>query len=211
MFGIKTKIDVMKARFRWRKLNPRNFTNVGSLAFGFENVKVGDWSYGDLNILTSSHEPSLKIGTCCSIARDVPFVIFDDHPLNTFSTYPWKVRALGESGPEALDKGGIIVGDDVWIGYRATILDGVRIGQGGVVGAGAVVTKDVEPYTIVGGVPARPIRKRFDDETIQQLMQIDFSKVNRMFIERHRDALYAPLQTETLRELLDGLGDRYEL
>jgi acetyltransferase-like isoleucine patch superfamily enzyme len=211
MFGIKDAIATVRAKIRWRKLNPNNLTNAGFHSFGFDNVIVGDWTYGDINILTSSHEPRLEIGAFCSIARDVTFVICDEHPLDTFSTYPWKVRVLGEARPEALGKGGISVGDDVWLGYRSTVLDGVTIGRGGCVAAGAVVTKDVEPYTIVGGVPAKPIRKRFDEATIQRLMQVDFSKINRSYVEEHRDALYAPLDADVLQELLDEAEDGHEL
>ena len=68
--------------------------------------------------------------------------------------------------------GDIIIGNDVWIGYEAVILPGVTIGDGAVIGCRAVVTKDVPPYTIVGGVPAKPIRKRFDEETIKELQKI---------------------------------------
>ena len=67
------------------------------------------------------------------------------------------------------NKGDIVIGNDVWIGYEALIMAGVHIGNGAIIGSRAVVTKDVPPYTIVGGVPARPIRKRFTDDTIQKL------------------------------------------
>ena len=67
------------------------------------------------------------------------------------------------------NKGDIVIGNDVWIGYEAVIMAGVHIGNGAIIAARAVVTKDVPPYTIVGGVPARPIRKRFDEEVIQEL------------------------------------------
>jgi virginiamycin A acetyltransferase len=69
-------------------------------------------------------------------------------------------------------KGDIVIGNDVWIGYEAVILSGVKIGDGAIIGARAVVTKDIPPYTIVGGVPAKVIRKRYDDETIQRFCQI---------------------------------------
>lgn len=211
MFGIKTKLDLIGARVRWRKLNTHNLTTVGFNAFGFDNVHVGRFSYGEINILTSSHEPSLTIGDFCSIAKGVMFVTCDEHPLDTLSTYPWKVRILGEPGPEARSKGGITLEDDVWIGYGATVLDGVRVGRGSVVAAGALVTRDVDPYTIVGGVPAKPIRKRFDEATIKELMDFDFTKVDRAFVERHRDALYQPLDTSTLGELMDDVEERHEL
>ncbi len=78
-----------------------------------------------------------------------------------------------EDIPTAWDnKGDIVVGNDVWIGYEAVILAGVTIGDGAIIGARAVVTRDVPPYTIVGGVPAKPIRKRFDEDTIARLLEL---------------------------------------
>lgn len=70
------------------------------------------------------------------------------------------------------NKGDIVIGNDVWIGYEAVIMAGVTIGDGAIIGTRAVVTKDVPPYTIVGGVPAKPIRKRFDNETLEELLKI---------------------------------------
>ena len=70
------------------------------------------------------------------------------------------------------NKGDIIIGNDVWIGYEAVILSGITIGDGAIIGTRAVVTKDIPPYTIVGGVPAKPIRKRFDDVTIARLLEL---------------------------------------
>ena len=98
--------------------------------------------------------------------------------MSSLSTYPfplffddWELEKNNVS--EAWDnKGDIIVGNDVWIGYEAVILAGVTIGDGAIIGTRAVVTKDVLPYTIVGGVPAKPIRKRFDDETIAELLKL---------------------------------------
>ena len=72
------------------------------------------------------------------------------------------------------NKGGIVIGNDVWIGFEAVILSGVTIGDGAIIGTRAVVTKDVPPYTIVGGVPAKPIRKRFSDDVISQLLKIQW-------------------------------------
>ena len=121
----------------------------------------------------------LKIGKFCSIACGAKFLFNSaNHTLGSLSTYTFPIffeewELDPKNVAEAWDnKGDIVVGNDVWIGFEAIILSGVKIGDGAIIGARAVVTKDVEPYTIVGGVPARPIRKRFDDKTIEELLRI---------------------------------------
>lgn len=120
----------------------------------------------------------LKIGKFCSIACGAKFIFnAANHALGSLSTYPfpiffeeWGLPTDTASVAQAWDNhGNIEIGNDVWIGYEAVILSGVSIGDGAIIGTRAVVTKDVPPYTIVGGVPAKPIRKRFDDETIEKL------------------------------------------
>lgn len=119
----------------------------------------------------------LSIGKFCSIACGAKFLFNSaNHTMRSLSSYPfplffeeWELEKTRVS--EAWDnKGDIVIGNDVWIGYEAVILAGVTIGDGAVIGARAVVTKDVAPYTVVGGVPARPIKKRFSDGTIQRLL-----------------------------------------
>lgn len=131
MFGVKDWIKLNVAKIKWRRRNPGNGTWLDGHAVGFDNISVGDWSYGPLRVVTSSPNPSLRIGSFCSIAESVSFVTCDEHPLDHLSSFPFRVRTLGESVPEATGKGGITLGDDVWIGYGATILDGVKIGRGG--------------------------------------------------------------------------------
>lgn len=121
----------------------------------------------------------LKIGKFCSIACGTKFLFNSaNHTLGSLSTYTFPIffeewELDPKNVADAWDnKGDIVVGNDVWIGFEAIILSGVKIGDGAIIGARAVVTKDVEPYTIVGGVPARPIRKRFDDKTIEELLRI---------------------------------------
>ena len=121
----------------------------------------------------------LVIGKFCSIACGARFLFTSaNHTLKSLSTYPFPIFYEAWDTPvseitEAWDnRGDIVIGNDVWIGYEAVILSGVRIGDGAIVAARAVVTQDVEPYTIVGGVPARPIRKRFDPETIRRLERL---------------------------------------
>ncbi len=123
----------------------------------------------------------LVIGKFCSIACGAKFLFnAANHALGSFSTYPfpiffeeWGLPAGTDSIARAWDNhGDITVGNDVWIGYEAVILAGVTIGDGAVIGTRALVTKDVPPYTIAGGVPARPIRRRFDDATVEKLLEI---------------------------------------
>lgn len=156
------------------------------------NIQVGEFTmYNDFvndptkfqmnNVLY--HYPinhdSLIIGKFCSIACGAKFLFNSaNHTLRSVSTYPFPLF-FEEWGLDRKDvtrswdnKGDIVIGNDVWIGYEAVIMAGVTIGDGAVIGARAVVTKDVPHYTIVGGVPAKTIRKRFSEETIADLMKI---------------------------------------
>ncbi|MCI8761812.1 MAG: CatB-related O-acetyltransferase [Oscillospiraceae bacterium] len=125
-----------------------------------------------------NHE-RLSIGKFCSIACGARFLFNSaNHALSSLSTYPFPIF-FEEWGLPVDDvsrawdnKGDIVVGNDVWIGYEAVILAGVTIGDGAIIGARAVVAGDVPPYTIVGGVPARPIRKRFSDDVIEALLEL---------------------------------------
>jgi virginiamycin A acetyltransferase len=120
----------------------------------------------------------LIIGKFCSIACGAKFLFNGaNHTLNSLSTYPFPVMAsewdLQVPVTDAWDnKGDIVLGNDVWIGLEAVIMAGVTIGDGAIIGSRAVVTKDVEPYSIVGGVPAKLIRKRFTDEKIAELLDM---------------------------------------
>ena len=118
----------------------------------------------------------LKIGKFCSIACGAKFLFTSgNHSMTSLSTYTfplffdeWELDV--KNIRDAWDnKGDTVIGNDVWIGYEAVVMPGVKIGNGAIVGTRALVTKDVPPYTIVGGVPAKPIRKRFDDITIEKL------------------------------------------
>ena len=122
-------------------------------------VEVGRYSYGELNVVTFDSKTKLRIGSFVSIAQQVAFLLDVEHYIDHLSTFPWKVKMLGESTPETFSKGDIVIDDDVWIGYGATIMSGVHIAQGAVIAAGAVVTKDVPANMIAAGVPAKVIRK----------------------------------------------------
>jgi virginiamycin A acetyltransferase len=153
------------------------------------NIIIGDYTYYDdpedsenfeRNVLY--HFPfegdRLIIGKFCALARGVKFIMNGaNHQLDGFSTYPffgfqagWE-KVLPQPG-ELPSKGDTIVGNDVWIGYEAVILPGIKIGDGAIIAAKSVVTRDVAPYTIVGGNPARLIRQRFEDDVIRALLEI---------------------------------------
>ena len=156
------------------------------------NIEVGDYTmYNDFandprdfqknNVLY--HYPinrdRLFIGKFCSIACGTKFIFTSaNHKLGSLSTYPfplffeeWDLDKANVT--DSWDnKGNIVIGNDVWIGFEAVVMQGVTIGDGAIVGARAVVTKDVPPYSIVGGVPAKPIRKRFSEEIISRLLKI---------------------------------------
>ncbi|MBD5427147.1 MAG: CatB-related O-acetyltransferase [Treponema sp.] len=123
----------------------------------------------------------LKIGRFCSIACGAKFLFASaNHTTRSLSTYPFPIffEEWGLDAANVADawdnKGDIVIGNDVWIGFEAVILGGVTVGDGAIVGARAVVTKDVPPYTIVGGVPAKPIRKRFSDGVIAELQRLQW-------------------------------------
>lgn len=123
----------------------------------------------------------LFIGKFCSIACGAKFIFTSaNHTMDSLSTYPFPLffeewgLPVSEITSAWDNKGDIVIGNDVWIGFEAVILSGVHIGNGAIIGTRAVVTKDVEPYTIVGGVPAKPIRKRFDQETIGKLESLQW-------------------------------------
>ena len=156
------------------------------------NIIVGDYTmYNDFindpvlfeknNVLY--HYPinndHLIIGRFCSIACGVKFLFNSaNHTLNSLSTYPFPLffeewdLDVSNVASSWDNKGDIVIGNDVWIGYEAIIFAGVTIGDGAIIGSRAVVTKDVPPYGIVGGVPAKLIRKRFSEEIISTLLEI---------------------------------------
>lgn len=122
---------------------------------------------------------SLRIGKFCSIACGAKFLFASaNHTQASVSTYPFPIffkewdLDIGDVTSAWDHKGDIVIGNDVWIGYEAVVMAGVTIGDGAIIGARAVVTKDVPPYTIVGGVPAREIRRRFSDDVIARLQEL---------------------------------------
>lgn len=154
------------------------------------NIIVGDYTYYDDFEDVHNFEKNVKyhfdftgdqliIGKFCMIASDVKFIMNGaNHLNNAISTYPFAVFGKGwESAMEGKtypNKGNIEIGNDVWIGYNATIMAGVKIGDGAIIATNSTVVSDVEPYSIVGGNPAREIKKRFSPDVISRLLKLQW-------------------------------------
>lgn len=158
-------------------------------------LSIGRYSYGELNIVTFDDKTKIKIGNFVSIAQHVNFLLDVEHHIDRISTFPFNAKILKSVVSESFSKGDIIVDDDVWIGFGATVLSGVHIGKGAVIAAGAVVTRDVEPYCVVGGIPAVRIKYRFSQELISKLMKVDYSQFTIEKIRNNWDKLDSELVT----------------
>lgn len=176
-----------------------------------DSIQIGDYTmYNDFvhdprdfqknNVLY--HYPingnHLKVGKYCSVACGAKFLFTSaNHTMRSLSTYPFPIffEEWGldvKSITSAWDnKGDIVIGNDVWIGFEAVILSGVTIGDGAIIGTRAVVTKDVPPYTIVGGVPAKPIRKRFSDDVISELLKLQWWNWSEDRVKQNMESIQA--------------------
>lgn len=200
MLGLKTKLKLFYNRYCWRRINHHNSTIANNL-FHLSSVTVGRYSYGPLNIIDSNPISKLRIGDFCSIGPNVTFILNSEHYTNRLSSFPFKVMCLHSCNAEAISNGDITIDDDVWIGYGATILSGVHIGQGAIVAAGAVVSKNVPPYSIVGGVPANVIKYRFSKEVISYLLKLDYKRLTESLVSDKIELLYTQLDNLTLSEI----------
>ena len=203
MVGLLTYIKFLQLKRQWMKTNKHNKTVPGSL-FPIDAVKVGRGTYGYINVINHNSSSKIVIGNYCSIAPEVYFISGSDHRMDNISSYPYKVKVLGEQ-QEGISKGSIFVRDDVWIGFRATILSGVEIGQGAVIAAGSVVTADVPPYAIVGGTPAKIIKYRFTPNIIRKLNQIDYSRLDEDTIKQNIECFYSSVSDDTIDQYLSQL------
>jgi len=161
----------------WRRwTNPHNLTRIfharEAARYGWQ---IGDYSYGRLRVRRWSEGGRLVIGPYCSFADNVTIFLGGNHRTDWVTTYPFS--ALPELWPEArglpaaeTTRGDVIIGADVWVGSGATILSGVTVGPGAVIGARAVVARDVPAYAVVVGNPARVVRLRFDEATVEALI-----------------------------------------
>ena len=192
---------LVKARVKWRRKNKHNYTVLGRFVEQ-ELIHVGNETYGYINVIAydgynnnlEHKKPELYIGNYCSLSGSCLFMLGGIHDLFHISTYPFK-NALLQLGESSASKD-TIVEDDVWIGEGATIMSGVKIGQGAVIGANALVTEDIPPYAIVAGIPAKIIRYRFKEELIHEFLKVDYSKLTMELAKKHLEELYTPIESD---------------
>lgn len=144
-----------------------------------EHITVGKWTYGhaDIRVFAATNRYKIVIGSFCSIAVGMTVLLEIGHHHDWITTFPFghihKCEFSKHGGKDhPCGKGDVVIGNDVWFGINVTIMSGVHIGDGAVVAANSHVVSNVEPYSIIGGNPARLIRKRFSDSDIQRLLQI---------------------------------------
>lgn len=160
---MKNILNKVKRRFRRIPL---------TLQEKYVQYEIGRATYGDLKVKTWGEGATLKIGAFCSIASGVKIFLGGEHRTDWVSTFPFSVLwkdVAGHIPGHPMSRGDVVVGNDVWIGTEAIILSGVHIGNGAVIGARAVVTRDVPPYAVVSGNPAQIVRTRFSPEIVARL------------------------------------------
>jgi acetyltransferase-like isoleucine patch superfamily enzyme len=165
-----------------------------SLAERYPGLPIGRGSYGDLTIQKWDKEWQLAIGAYCSFAQGVRILLGGEHRIDWVTTYPFNVfhAASRHIQGHPHTKGFVTIGNDVWCGTDALILSGVTIGDGAVIGARTVVTRDVPPYAVVCGSPARVVKYRFSPEVIDRLLQVRWWNWDEAAIERAIPDLLQP-------------------
>jgi acetyltransferase-like isoleucine patch superfamily enzyme len=152
-------------------------------------MSYGKYTYGKPNILLQNNDAKLTVGNFCSIAANVNIYLGGNHRIDWVTTYPFghihqnKFNSFNGTGHPST-KGDVIIGNDVWIGSNVTIMSGVTVGDGGVIANNSHVVKNVEPYSLNGGNPAKLIKYKFTQEQIQKLLEIkwwdwDDAKINK--------------------------------
>jgi len=140
---------------------------AGRYSYGMDNLKIRSWK----------NSKNVIIGSFCSIAKEVEILTGGNHRADWVTTFPFgrlntDIFPFDDKNAQPLSKGNVVIQDDVWIGHKAMIMSGVTIGYGAVVAAGALVVKDVPPYAIVGGNPAKVLKYRFEDDAVARLLNL---------------------------------------
>ncbi len=172
----------------------------------FKNDNIGEYTYGRPKVLFRNKNAKLIIGKFCSISTNVTIFLGGNHRMDWISTYPFNEIDRFQSYSKNIHghpatKGSVSIGNDVWIGDGVTILSGINIGDGAVLAAKSLITKDVKPYEVWGGNPARLIKKRFSEEQIKILIEEKWWDKDISEIE----ALIPKLCNENLTEFYDNI------
>jgi acetyltransferase-like isoleucine patch superfamily enzyme len=190
-------------------LSATNPDSIRHTVVGGSEIEVGRFTYGlDLAIIREWGEGApLRIGSFCSLAQGVTIFLGGNHRADWITTYPFGhifQEQLNTEAPKGhpYTNGPVVIGNCVWIGTNASIMSGVTIADGAIVAANSTVTKDVGPYEIVGGNPAKLIRKRFDDETIQKLVELAWWSLDTVEINKIVSLLCGPPNSEKLDSLI---------
>ncbi|MHB8243040.1 MAG: CatB-related O-acetyltransferase [Solirubrobacteraceae bacterium] len=176
--------------------------------YSSERLSLGRCSYGSPLVATFPGDTaSVRVGSFCSIGPDVILMDGGDHRLDWITTFPFRAYlelpgAYADGHPRS--RGDIEIGSDVWIGRGARVRSGVTVGDGAVIGAYSVVTRDVRPYAVVAGVPAREVHRRFSDQQIDALLQIAWWEWPMDAIERSVPQLCGDDLDSFIREHLPG-------
>lgn len=171
-----------------RKVIKKLWPKPKTLRERYPQYRIGKGTYdcGDLSVYSWGEGAELSIGAYCSIAKGVQIFLGGEHRTDWVTTYPFNVmwRSAKAISGHPKTKGDVMIGNDVWIAQDAIILSGVTISDGAVIGAGAIVATDVPPYTIVVGNPARVLKKRFDDHTVERLQSVKWWEWSEERIEK---------------------------
>ena len=191
----------MPPRNRQQRLAQRNLAGVGRHTYGHDKLTILSWGEG----------AKLRIGAFCSVATGVTVILGGNHRVDWATTYPFghiNTDALGGEGIKGhpATNGDVVIGNDVWLGNGATIMSGVTIGDGAVVAARALVTRDVAPYDIVGGNPAKVIRARFPDDVREALLALKWWDLPDEIVRDIAPLLSAPPTLEGLAVIRERIA-----
>lgn len=175
--------------------------SIGRYTYGFENISIRQWGEG----------AGLTIGAFCSISSSVIVFLGGNHRTDWITTFPFGHIFADELGGQDIKghpstRGDVLIGNDVWIGHGVTVMSGITIGDGAVIAANSTVIKDVLPYQIVGGNPAKPIKMRFDDDIINCLLLLKWWNLP---IEEIKKLINVLSNSPNLNKLLD-INSRYD-
>jgi acetyltransferase-like isoleucine patch superfamily enzyme len=166
------------------------------------DVGYGTYGVGEKTVLLFREDDKVVIGKYCSVAYGVTIVASGEHNFRGVANYPFAAILEHDINRDTNTKGNVQIGNDVWVGANVTILSGVNIGDGAVVAAGSVVVSSVPPYAIVGGVPARVIKYRFEPEIIDGMLVVAWWNWPEEFIRKNMELFYLPVK-EFLHQALE--------